>query len=75
MAIVKRRTRKIRVRPQTVDYEISYRNYEKLGNFLSDRAKIWGKARTGIPSKQQRKIAKAIKHARHLGLLPFTSRI
>lgn len=46
-----------------------------LRKFLSDRAKIVAKARTGACSKHQRRIAKEIKYARHLSLLPFVARI
>ena len=52
--------------------EPDYRNYEDLQKFLSDRAKIIGKRRSGICSKHQRMLATAIKRARHLALLPFT---
>jgi small subunit ribosomal protein S18 len=55
--------------------EPDYKNYEDLFNFLSDRAKIIGKKRSGICSKHQRRLANEIKRARHLGLLPFTPTI
>lgn len=48
-----------------------YKNYEFLANFVSDRARIVGKARTGVCSKHQRRLTREIKRARHLGLLPF----
>lgn len=50
----------------------SYKDYTNLGKFISDRAKIIGKARTGVCSKHQRVLGGEIKRARHLGLLPFT---
>jgi ribosomal protein S18 len=65
----------IRKDPKVIDFEIDYKNYEKLAEFLSDRAKIYGRARTAITAKQQRRLTIAIKRARHLGLLPFSSRI
>lgn len=52
-----------------------YKNYKDLRQFLSDRAKILGKNRTGVCSKHQRKLGAAIKRARHLGLLPFSPSI
>jgi small subunit ribosomal protein S18 len=64
-----------RVIPEKINFEISYKNYEKLARFMNDRAKIWGRKRTVIAAKQQRKIAREIKRARHLGLLPFSSRV
>jgi small subunit ribosomal protein S18 len=51
--------------------EISYKNYQVLERFLSPRKRILPRARTGICAKHQRQLAKAIKQARHLALLPF----
>ncbi len=52
-----------------------YKDIETLSKYISDRAKVVSKDRTGVCSKHQRKIAVAIKRARHLGLLPFTPQI
>ena len=50
---------------------IDYKDIELLYKFLSPNAKIMAKKRTGIASKNQRKLATAIKYARFMGLLPF----
>ena len=50
----------------------SYKDHEELEEFVSDRGKIYSGLRTGVCSKHQRKLTKAIKNARHLGLLPYT---
>jgi small subunit ribosomal protein S18 len=52
--------------------EIDFKDTELLKKFLSGLAKIKAKKRTGVCSSHQRKLAKAIKRARHLGLLPYT---
>jgi small subunit ribosomal protein S18 len=52
-----------------------WRNYEELKHFMTERAKILPRKRTGLSPKNQRKLAKAIKHARHLGLLPYKAEI
>lgn len=52
-----------------------YRDYKTLERFLSDRAKILGRDRTGVCNKHQHKLPVQIKRARHLGLLPFSSSI
>lgn len=52
--------------------EIDYKNRKLLERFISGTAKIKPKKRTGICSKHQRQLAKAIKRARYLGLLPYT---
>jgi len=48
-----------------------YKDVDVLAKYISDRAKVLGKARTGICAKHQRRISVAIKRARHLGLLPY----
>jgi len=45
-----------------------------LKRYVSERGKILAHTRTGICSKHQRRLARAIKHARHLALLPFVNR-
>jgi len=52
-----------------------YKDVEGLMKYMSDRAKILGKDRTGICAKHQRRLSTAIKRARHLGLLPYTPKI
>ena len=51
-----------------------YKDYENLAKFMSDRAKVAGRMRSGLCAKHQRRLAQAVKRARHLGLLPFTGR-
>ena len=53
----------------------SYTDSAALKRFVSDRAKIVPKMRSGLCTKHQRKITKQIKYARHLGLLPFTPKV
>jgi len=52
--------------------EIDFKNTELLQRFISGLGKIRARKRTGVCSKHQRKLSKAIKRARHLGLLPYT---
>lgn len=49
----------------------TYTDISILRRFLTDRAKIVAKERSGVCSKHQRAVAKNIKYARHLALLPF----
>lgn len=55
--------------------EPDYKDVDTLLKYVSDRAKVLGKDRTGICAKHQRRLALAVKRARHLGLLPFTPQI
>jgi len=48
--------------------EIDFKNTELLRKFVSGSGKIRGKKKTRLCSKHQRRLAKAIKRARQLGL-------
>lgn len=50
---------------------IDYKNTDLLRRFLSDRGKIRPRRQTGTCARHQRRLARAIKRARHLALLPF----
>ncbi|OGN89985.1 MAG: 30S ribosomal protein S18 [Chloroflexi bacterium RBG_13_46_14] len=50
---------------------INYKDSDKLRSFVSDRAKIVPRRRSGTCAKHQRRLAVAIKRARHLALLPY----
>lgn len=51
--------------------EIDYRNIEILRRFVSGQAKIIDPRHTGVCAKHQRMLARGIKRARVMGLLPF----
>ena len=50
---------------------IDYKDVDKIRGFISDRAKILPRRRTGTCARYQRAVATAIKRARHLALLPY----
>ncbi len=50
---------------------IDYKDPQKLRGYISDRGKIQPRRRTGTCAKHQRILARAIKRARHLALLPY----
>ena len=52
--------------------EIDYKDTDLLRRFTSGSSKIEAKKRTGVCSFHQRRLAKAIKRARHLGILAQT---
>lgn len=45
-----------------------------LKKFLTERGKIIPRSRNGLCARHQRRLTVSIKHARHLGLLPFIVR-
>ena len=52
---------------------VDYKDVPRLRRFVSDRAKIEPRRKTGTCAKHQRSLTLAIKRARHMALLPFTS--
>ncbi len=52
---------------------IDYKDVAKLRRFISERGKILPRRVTGTCAHHQRGLTVAIKRARHLALLPFSS--
>ena len=52
---------------------IDYKDPEFLKKFLNEQGKILPRRITGTSLKYQRRIAQAVKRARHLALLPFVT--
>jgi small subunit ribosomal protein S18 len=52
---------------------IDYKNVKLLETYLDNYGKIKSGRKTGTCAKHQRRLAVAIKRARHLALLPFTA--
>ena len=52
---------------------IDYKNVDQIRRYLSDRAKIEPRRRTGVCAKHQRTLRIAIQRARHLALVPFVA--
>src|SRR5438093_8221000 len=52
---------------------IDYKDTPRLRRFLSDRARIEPRRKTGTCAKHQRMLTTALKRARHMALLPYTA--
>lgn len=52
---------------------IDYKDVPRLRKFISDRSKILPRRVTGTCAAHQRELTVAIKRARHVALLPYTS--
>lgn len=52
---------------------VDYKDIEKLRRLMSPNGKIYGRKRVQATASEQRLIAQAIKRARYMGLLPYTS--
>ena len=52
---------------------IDYKDTALLRKFISDRGKIRARRVTGVSVQEQRLIATAVKNAREMALLPYSS--
>ena len=52
---------------------IDYKDPEFLKKFLNEQGKILPRRLTGTSLKYQRRVAQAVKRARHLALLPYVT--
>lgn len=53
--------------------EIDWKDTRVLGRFISERGKIIPSRITAVSAPKQRKLAKAIKQARYMALLPYVN--
>jgi small subunit ribosomal protein S18 len=62
------------IRPKAVskDTVFTYKDPKSLRRYMTEQGYILARAKTGLTQKQQRHLTLAVKHARHLALLPFT---
>jgi small subunit ribosomal protein S18 len=55
-----------------LENKLTYQNPKLLALFMDDRKKILSRNITGLSFQQQKKLNKAVKNARILGMYPFT---
>ena len=63
-----------KISPISLNQKIDYKDIDLLKLFVTEQGKILPRRATGVTVQQQRKIAKAIKRARALSLLPFVAK-
>ncbi|WP_217140749.1 30S ribosomal protein S18 [Streptomyces sp. AC627_RSS907] len=68
----------VRQRPNPLDQAgvtyVDHKDTDLLRKFISDRGKIRSRRVTRVSSQQQRQLARAIKNAREMALLPYPAR-
>ena len=64
---------KQKLSPLSINQKIDYKDIDLLKLFITEQGKILPRRATGVTVQQQRQIAKAIKRARILSLLPFVA--
>lgn len=52
---------------------VDYKNVDELRRMMTPNGKIYSRKRLGTSAREQRMIAQAVKRARYMGLLPYTS--
>jgi len=50
-----------------------YKDFKTLQRYINQYGQIESRKKTGLTESKQRQLARAIKRARHLALLPFIS--
>ena len=50
-----------------------YKNYDMMNRFITERGKIMTQRASGCCASHQRALAKQIKRARQIGIVPFTA--
>lgn len=50
-----------------------YKDFKTLQRYMNQYGQIEPRKRTGLTESKQRQLARAIKRARHIALLPFVS--
>ena len=68
--VIKKKPDPLKIREITY---LDYRDTRLLERFLNDRGKLLPNRITGVSASGQRKVEQAVKHARHLALLPFVA--
>ena len=66
-------SKKQKLSPIHINQKIDYKDIDLLKLFLTEQGKILPRRATGVTIQQQRKLAKAVKRARILSLLPFVT--
>ena len=57
-----------------IDY-VDYKDTELLRKFVSERAKLKARRITGNSEQQQGEVARAVKNAREMALIPYSNRV
>ena len=70
-----KKKKKIRVKKApkvSPEVTFTYKDIDVIAKFVTEQGSILSRDETGLSQKQQKQLAREIKRARHLALLPFT---
>jgi small subunit ribosomal protein S18 len=57
-----------------LDPLVECQNPHLLASFMSEMGKVFGREKTGLTTRNQRRLAKAIRRAKRMGIIPLHSR-
>lgn len=69
---MQRKKRVQKAPPADKNLVFSYVDFGTLEKYINEQGSILPRVRTGLSQKQQRRLSRSVKYARHLALLPFT---
>jgi small subunit ribosomal protein S18 len=70
----KKRTPKFSYFQENKEAILDYKNTKLISRFISSFGKIVPTKKSGVDAKHQRKLAREIKRARFMGLLPYVQK-
>ena len=78
MSMQKKQTKRVFINRRAVarkgeKFTFDYKNVSLLSRFMGESGTILNREGTGLSNKQQRALAREIKRARHVALLPFVT--
>ena len=66
-------SKKQKTSPISLNQKIDYKDIDLLTSFVTEQGKILPRRITGTSTKFQRKVAQAVKRARHIALMPYVA--
>ncbi len=69
----KKMKKKVCVLCSDKNFVLDYKNADQLKKFINEKGKILPRRATGACAKHQRCITQAVKRARHIAIIPYTT--
>ncbi len=76
--MIKKKKRREHRRPKPCQFckdstlQINYKNFKLLRRYINERGKIVARRNSGVCARHQRQLAREIKRARFLALVPYS---
>ena len=60
--------------PNGHDVHFDYKDVDLLSQYINPHARMFNRRRTELPARKQRELARVVKRARQMALMPYISR-